>query len=116
MNKEFMEAFLMSKQGGELKVNIFSCRGGEGFKSCQIIENAVITKQEYGVGLEIKDRERPEAIIKIGYSKLKKIRIMGLDDLILTFIYRTICIEVIIKEDVVTGVSGLNPINPIEFK
>lgn len=96
MNKEFLEAFIMSKQDCKIQVNIFSCRGGECFKSCQVIEKAVIKKQEYGIGIEIRDRKSPEAIVNIGYSSLKKIKMMEMDDLILTFIYKTICIEVVI--------------------
>lgn len=97
MKKEFMEALLMSKQDSEMLVNIFSCRRGECFKSCQIIGKAVVTKQEYAIGLEIRDRERQDVMVKIGYPTLKNIKIMELEDLILTFIYETIRIELMIK-------------------
>ncbi len=116
MNIEFLEAFIISKQYYKMKINIFSCQGGEGFKSCQVIDNAVITKQEYGIGIEIKDRERPDALVKIEYSRLKKVRIMELDDLILTFLYRTISIEVIIERDAVTGIRGIKPVDSIDFQ
>ncbi|MFT4007022.1 MAG: hypothetical protein QM683_15875 [Lacrimispora sp.] len=97
MKKEFVEALLMSKQDCEMLVNIFSCQKGECFKSCQIIEKAVIIKQEFGIGLEIRDRACQNAIVKIGYPRLKNIKIMELEDMILTFIYETIRIEVMIR-------------------
>lgn len=107
MKKEFMEALLMSKQDCEMMVNIFSFRKGECFKSCQIIGKAAITKQEYGIGLEIRDRECQDAMVKIGYPTLKNIKIMELEDVILTFIYETIRIEVMIRGgDVIDGEKG----------
>lgn len=97
MRREFAEAYLTSRQDCRMLVNIFSCQGGECLKSCQLIEKAVIHKQPHGTGLEIRDRVRPETIVRIGYLKLKKIKGMEIDDMFLTFIYETLHIEVIIK-------------------
>jgi hypothetical protein len=99
MRKEFVEALLMSKQDSKLLVNIYSCRGGECFKSCQTIEKAHISIEEYNIGLEIRDKVNTDAIVKIGYSKLKKVKIMDFGELILTFLYGTIHIELVIRAE-----------------
>lgn len=98
MRIEFVEALLMSRQDSKITVNIFSCRGGEGFRACQTFERACINIQDYDTGLEIKDKEDGEAIVKIGYSKLRDVGIMELGDLILTFTYDTVRIELAIKK------------------
>lgn len=98
MRIEFVEALLMSRQDSKITVNIFSCRGGEGFRACQTIQRACISKQDFNTGLEIKDKEEGEAIVKIGYSKLRDVGIMELGDLILTFTYDTVRIELAIKK------------------
>lgn len=97
MRKEFVEALLMSKQDSKISVNIYSCQGGEGFKSCQTIEKALISIQDYKIGLEIRDKVQMETIVKIGYSKLRRINILELGELILTFLYDTIHIELVIR-------------------
>lgn len=96
MRKEFVEGLLMSKQDRKISVNIYSCQGGEGFKSCLTIEKALISIQEYNIGLEIRDKVHGDTIVKIGYSKLKSLKIMEFGELILTFLYDTIHIELVI--------------------
>lgn len=98
MRIEFVEALLMSRQDSKITVNIFSCRGGEGFRACQTIERACINKQDLSAGLEIKDKKDGDAIVKIGYSRLRDVGIMELGDLILTFTYDTVRIELAIKK------------------
>lgn len=97
MRKEFAEALLRSKQDRKISVNIYSCQGGECFKSCQTIEKALISIQEYNIGLEIRDKVHRSTIVKIGYSKLRSVKIMDLGELILTFLYDTIHIELVIR-------------------
>lgn len=97
MRKEFVEALLLSKQDRKISVNIYSCQGGEGFKSCQTIEKALISIQDYKIGLEIQDKVHMDTIVKIGYSKLRSIKIMELGELIVTFLYDTIHMELVIR-------------------
>ncbi|WP_156951288.1 hypothetical protein [Lacrimispora aerotolerans] len=98
----------MSRQDSKITVNIFSCRGGEGFRACQTIERACINKQDYDIGLEIKDKEDGEAIVIIGYPKLRDVGIMELGDLILTFTYDTVRIELAIKRRIQSARNRYN--------
>lgn len=98
MNKETMESIIMGSQGCKMIINVFTWKGGEGVNCRLAIRQAEIVRQDYGIGLEIRDKLNPNALIKIGYSKLLSVKAMELEDFIITYIYNTLHVEVAIKK------------------
>ncbi len=98
MNKETMESIIMGSQSCKMIINVFTWKGGEGVNCCLAIRQAEIVRQDYGIGLEIRDKLNPNALIKIGYSKLLSVKVMELEDFIITYIYNTLHVEVAIKK------------------
>jgi hypothetical protein len=97
MDKESMEHIMMERQGYKMTVNIVNWKGGEGVSCRFIIRQAEIVRQDYGTGLEIRDKLNPNALIKIGYTKLLRVKAMELEDFIITYVYNTLHIELAIK-------------------
>ena len=98
MNKELTESIIMGSQGRKMIINVFTWKGGEGVNCRLAIRQAEIIRQDYGIGLEIRDKLNPNALIKIGYSKLLSVKAMELEDFIITYIYNTLHVEVAIKK------------------
>lgn len=94
INFEFYESLVMARNKKQILIKIFSIKGGEGFSVSQSFARAVIKKT--GIGLEIIDDEKQKNLMKIYYGKIKDVQLMKASNTIITYIYDTLHIQVII--------------------
>lgn len=94
LNLGFFESLIMASNNKNVLVKIFSINGGEGFCTSQRIGQVTIKKTN--IGLEIKDNSNSDNLLKIYYSKIKDIQLMKASNTIITYIYDTLHIQVII--------------------
>lgn len=94
LNFSFFESLIMARNNKNVLVKIFSINGGEGFCTSQRIGQVTIKKTN--IGLEIKDNNNPDNLMKIYYSKLKDIQLMRASDTIITYIFDTLHIQIVI--------------------
>ena len=94
LNMSFFESLIMTRNNKNVLVKTFSINGGEGFCTSQRIGQVTIKK--INIGLEIKDNSNPDNLLKIYYSKIKDIQLMRACDTIITYIYDTLHIQIVI--------------------